>query len=598
VKNIVEAVRTFDVLPAEPANLGGRIATVLARVTSRRVFRPAAAIAAVAMAAALGLYWRDLPVPITGQRLGTLLNSDLRAPRPNSIAVLPFANMTGDPSNGYLGDGLAEELSHRLKRIPELHVAARTSAFAFKGKDLSVGAIAGQLGVSYVVEGSVRRQGDRVRVNANLVEVASGSSRWSNSYESASADIFAIESDIATRVLTALELVLGKRAAPSVSESRGDDIAAYDYYLQGLAYLRKPRGTKNLDAAEKLFTRVLDEEPAFARAQAGLCEVWVERYILDRVPAHVGYAEAACAKAQTLDGAAQEVHMAIGSLRIATGHAADATAEYRRALALVPNSPDALIGLAQALAADGKSVEAEQAFRRAITAQPSYAVTHGAYGSFLFALGRAKEATVAYERASIFAPDDTGALNNLGGAFLLMGDFEQAAEVFARSLALEPSAECYANLGFVEYYLGRFEKAGDMFRKAVEQAPADHRLWGNLADALHFSSRSDQALGTYRRALELADGELAINPNHAINHAVAAYYASRLDDRNRARRGVAMALSAAEDDFYVQYYVALAELGLGDLASSLAHAKRARDLGYPEILMQAAPELGEIRKSL
>ena len=598
VKNIVEPVRTFDVLPAEPANLGGRIATVIARVSSRRVLRPAAAIAAIAIAAALGLFWRELPVPMSGERLGKLLDPGLDKLRPYSIAVLPFANMTGDPGNDYLGDGLAEELSHRLKRIPELHVAARTSAFAFKGKDLGVSAIAGQLGVSYVVEGSVRRQGDRVRVNANLVEGASGSSRWSNSYESASADIFAIESDIAARVITALELVLGKRPAPSGTQPRIGDVATYDYYLQGLAYLRKPRSTKNLDAAEKLFTRVLDEEPDFARAQAGLCEVWVERYILDKVPAHVASAEAACAKAQALDGAAQEVHMAVGSLRLATGEAAEATAEYRDALALVPHSPDALVGLAQSLAADGKSDEADQTFRRAIAAQPSYAVAHGAYGSFLFANGRAREATQAYEQASIFAPDDVGVLNNLGGAFLLMGNFEKAAEIFARSLALEPSAECYANLGIVDYYLGRYQRAGEMFREAVDRAPNDHRLWGNLGDALFFNSQTHEALSIYRRALELADGELGVNPKHAVNQAVAAYYATRLNDKNRARSGVTIALSEGERNVYVQYYVALAELGLGDLPSALTHAKRARDLGYPEILMRAAPELGEIRNSL
>ncbi|HEX9708113.1 MAG TPA: tetratricopeptide repeat protein [Steroidobacteraceae bacterium] len=594
VKNIQEPVRTFDVLPAESAGIGGRIGSVFARVASRRVLRAGAVVAALAVAVALGLFWRELPVSISGERLGALLDS---RPAPNSIAVLPFANMTGDPGNDYLGDGLAEELSHRLKRIPELNVAARTSAFAFKGKELGVSAIASQLGVSYVVEGSVKRQADRIRVNADLIEGASGTSRWSDSYERASADIFAIETDIAAKVITELERVLGKRAAPAVPEPQSGTVVAYDFYLQGLAYLRQPRSTRTLDAAEQLFTRVLAEQPDFARAQAGLCEARVERYVLDKVPAHVGTAEEACANAQALDSAAQEVHMAVGRLRLATGDAAEAVAAYRRALDLVPRSPEALIGLAQSLAADGKSDEADRTFGRAIAAQPSYASAHLAYGSFLLGLGRAANAALAYERATALAPDNPTALSNLGGAYMVMGDFENAADAFARSLALEPRRASYANLGIVEYYLGRFGKAGGKFRKAIELAPSDHRLWGNLADALLFDSRTDEAHSAYRRALELVDGELAVNPKHALNQAQAAYYATRLGEKDRARRSVAIALSEGQDNIFVQYYVALAELGLGDRSAALAHARRARDLGYPENLMRAAPELGEIRKS-
>jgi tetratricopeptide (TPR) repeat protein len=135
-----------------------------------------------------------------------------------------------------------------------------------------------------------------------------------------------------------------------------------------------------------------------------------------------------------------------------------------------------------------------------------------------------------------------------------------------------------------------------MYRRAIEFAPADHRLWGNLADALLFDSRVDEATKTYGRALELVDGELAVNPRHAVNQAQAAYYATRLGEEKRARRCIAIALSEGDDNIYVHYYVALAELGLGNASTALAHARRARDLGYPENLIRAAPELGEIRK--
>jgi len=596
VKNVEEPVRTFEVLPAESPGMAGRMAGIVTRLASRRVRRVAAGIAALVVAVALGLFWRELSVPNSGQRLGALLGSREPEPAPNSIAVLPFVNMSGDPRNDYLGDGLSEELSNRLTKIPELRVAARTSAFAFKGKDLGVSAIAVRLGVSYVVQGSVKRQADRVRVTAALIEGASGSNRWSNSYESQSADFLAIESDIAAQVITALELVLGKRAEPSRSPPRNGSIVAYDFYLQGLAYLRQPKSTKTLEAAEQLFGRALAEQPDFARAQAGLCEARVERYGLEKAPVHVTAAEEACANAEALDSAAQEVHMAVGRLRLATGDAAKAVASYRRALALVPQSPDVLIGLAESLAADGKTDEAESTYRLAIAAQSSYAAAHAAYGNFLFSQGRAADAALAYERATMLTPDNPNAFSNLGGAYLFMGNFEKAAEAFARSLALEPRPASYGNTGNVHYYLGRYREAAEMYRKAIEFAPADHRLWGNLADALLFDARADEANRTYIRALELVDGELAVNPKHAVNQAQAAYYATRLVEEKRARRSIAIALSEGEDNIYVHYYVALAELGLGNATTALAHARRARELGYPENLIRAAPELGEIRK--
>jgi class 3 adenylate cyclase/TolB-like protein len=270
VKNIEEPIRTFEVMAAEPPGFFGRVTGVFVHLASRRVLRAMSAVALLTAAVALGLFWREIPVPGSGERLGTLLRPANDAPPPNSIAVLPFLNMSGDSRDDYLGNGLAEELSHRLAKIPGLHVAAMTSAFAVMGKDLGVTDIAGRLGVSYVVEGSVKRQADRVRVNAALVEAGSGANRWSNSYEVQSGDFFTIESDIGNQVLIALELVLGTDAGSAESPRPQGSVAAYDLFLQGLSWLRQPKSAKTLDTAEQLFRRALAEQPDFARAQAGL----------------------------------------------------------------------------------------------------------------------------------------------------------------------------------------------------------------------------------------------------------------------------------------------------------------------------------------
>lgn len=597
VKNIAEPVRTFEVRPPTPPGLAGRIIGAIAHLRSRRVLRAVAIGIAIGAALGLGLGWRAIPVPWTGKQLGAVLDPQDAEPSANSIAVLPFVNLSGDPANDYLGDGLAEELSNRLARVTGLRVAARTSTFAFKGKQLDVSEIAGRLGVSYVIEGSVRRDAGRVRVNAALVEVDSGTQRWSNSYESPSGDFFTIEGEIGAQLMTALETLLGTRGTPAAQLPSGSG-PAYDYFLQGRAYLRQKKSVKSLEAAEQLFERALAERPDFARALAGLCETRVERFSLERVPALVAAAEDACGRAQALDSAAQEVHEAIGRLRLATGDAAEAEAAYRQALALVPESPDVLIGLGYALTEAGKFDEAEATYRRAIAAQPRYAAAHFAFGNYFIRRGRPAEAIAPFERATRLEPDNPSAFNNLGGAQLQVGDFERASEAFSRSLALEPRQSSYSNIGTVLYYRGRYREAVEMYRKATELAPADHFMLGNLADALRFDGQVAEALESYRRALELVDGELAVNPNHAFNHAQAAYYATRLGDEGRARRSIALALQDGEDFNYVHYYVALAYLGLGDQANALLHARRARDQGYPEALLRAAPELGDIRSKI
>jgi class 3 adenylate cyclase/TolB-like protein/Tfp pilus assembly protein PilF len=587
VKNIREPVRTYEVLPAAPAGVGGRIATFLSGFASRRVLRGAVVGVAIGIALALGLFWREIPLPTAGRNLG--------AEPENMLAVLPFINLTGDLANDYIGDGLAEELVHRLSRVPGLRVAARGSAFAYKGKDVDVRTIADALGVNYVVEGSVRRQGNLVRVNAALVERATGANRWSNSYES-SGDLQAVESEIGTQVLAALEQVLGIR--PQAPARRAGGIAAYDLYLQGLSYLRQPKTARSLDAAEQLFRRALTEQSDFARAQAGLCQTLVERYRLDRVPAHVAAAEQACATAQSLDPAAYEVHEAVGGLRLVTGDVAQAEAAYRRALAIVPESPDALIGLAAALADGGDTNEAERTLARAIASQPRYAGSHTEHGILLLRQGRPRDAIAPFQRAADLEPDNAGAFNNLGVANLNSGDFARAAVAFSSSLAIEPRYSSYSNTGVGYYYSGRFAEAAQMFRKATELAPANHRPWGNLADALFFSGREAEAGEAYARAFELVEGELAVNPTKAINQAQAAYYSSRLRNRDRARQAIRGALADGDDDNEVHYYVGLAHLGLGDETSAIRHVRRARELGYPEVFLKSAPELGDIRNKI
>ena len=536
VKNIEEPVRTFEVLPA-PQGPAARVGAALAHFTARRPVRIAAIVAAFVAVAGLGLFWRDIPVPATGRTLGEVVQPRPDAP-PGSIAVLPFVNMTGDPAIDYLGDGLAEELQHRLSRVAGLRVAARRSAFAFKGKDVDVRGIADALDVSYVVEGSIRRQGDAVRVNASLVDRATGANRWSDSYVS-SGDYLSIEDRIGTQVLAALKRVLSINAEAAPAPRPAGDFAAYDFYLQGLSYLRMPKTLRTLDAAEQLFQRSLAKEAGFARAQAGLCQARVERFLLERVPGHVAVAEESCARAQSLDPGAFEVHEAVGSLRLVTGKVAEAELAYRRALEIVPESPDALIGLAAALAEGGKP--GRPSARSSARSRFNPATPPRTWNTAASCSGKGARAT----------PSRPGSARPRSNPTILRVSTTSARRICTQATSSlrprrspvrspsSPPAPATPTRG-----RGSTTRAGSTKRRRCSAgrrklAPSDHRPWGNLADALLFGGHRGEADRAYARALELAEAELAVNPKHAVNQAQTAYYSSRLRRGDRARQCIA-----------------------------------------------------------
>ncbi len=283
---------------------------------SRRVLRGALVGVAIGVALGLGLFWRKIPVPATGRNLGALLAPEAPPAAPNSLAVLPFVNMTGDAANDYLGDGLAEELLHRLSRgARACSVAARRSAFAYKGKDVDVrDDRRSALGVNYVVEGSIRRQGGIVRVNAALVDRATGANHWSDSPTSPPETTSRSKTQIGTQVLAELERVLGIDAgaapqphaatSPPMTSTCRDSRTCAGRRARAASRRRSnfsgARSRTQADFAPRAGRALPDAGPALhsrARARA--------RRSRARKPAHA---------AQSLDPTAYEVHEAVGSL--------------------------------------------------------------------------------------------------------------------------------------------------------------------------------------------------------------------------------------------------------------------------------------------
>ncbi len=512
-----------------------------------------------------------------------------------SIAVLPFDNLGGEASDAYLGDGLAEELANLLTRIPGLEVASRTSAFSFKGQRLAACAIAGELGVRYLVEGSLRRQGETLAITAQLIDCPRGTHAWSNTYRRPLADLPDVEKDIAGSVLEALKIVLAPETREQLQRREAANRDAYEPYRQGVSELRNYTEPGALDRAVERFEAAIAVDPTFAAAHAGLCEAYVQRYGKLETVADVASAEQACGQAVRLDRGLPEVHAALGMLYLASGQHERAEQEYRRALELDPENVDAQLGLGEALTSKGDAAGADQAYQQALRLRSRYWRVYDAYGGFLYQQGRLAESMAQFRRGVELSPQNAPLLSNLGGVLFLQGDFAAAAETFKRSVAIAPTSAAYSNTGTNYYYAGRYEDAAAMFEQATRLAPEDYQLWGNLGDAYRrLPGREADARGAYARAAELARAGLRVNPDSVTTRSVLAYYLVRLGDRSGAELELASAVAAGERDLYSHYYAALVYKALGESGAAGDEALAALEDGYPAVLLRAEPELADL----
>jgi TolB-like protein/Tfp pilus assembly protein PilF len=372
-------------------------------------------------------------------------------PPAHSIAVLPFVNMSGDPQQEYFSDGLSEELLNALVRVSELKVAARTSAFSFKKKDLEIGDIARALNVGAILEGSVRKSGNKVRITAQLIKATDGYHLWSQTYDRTLDDIFVVQDDIAGEVVKALKVTL--LGTTPVTRSRPVDPEAYNLALQGRFFLDR-RGQQDLERSVDYFRRALERDPGYALGWAGLSQAYTRQATSGFVPLADGIRRAreSAEKALALDSQLVDAHLAMGWIQQSYDwdwKAADAS--FRRALALEPGNTEALkhagllaltVGrwgeaidltnkaierdplrpnyyhnLVLMLLAVSRDAEAETASRKTLQLDPGGAVRHRWIGLTLLLQGKADAALQEMQQES----DEGWRLSGLALAFYALG---------------------------------------------------------------------------------------------------------------------------------------------------------------------------------
>lgn len=356
-----------------------------------------------------------------------------------SIAVLPFVNMSGDPGQEYFSDGITEDVITELSRFRSLFVIARNSSFAFKGSATDVRNVGRQLGVRYIVEGSVRRAGNRIRVTAQLIDAEAGNHVWAERYDRELADIFDVQDEVTRQIvvniaprLQAADQLSAKRRAP-------EDMRAYDHYLQARTLIDTPRGIADLELGREHCERAIEIEPGYARAhayKANSYTIGMSLMEMGDLAEWQAQALASAERAVELDPLDNISHWALGEAAFWAGQPDRARQHIRKALALNPNDADVLVVASYIEAALGDPETSLRSLQMAMDRNPTNPRWyHWAAGVTLATLGRYKEALKEYDQ---YGPPHADIFKLRAIALVQLGRLEEARAQVRALLALRP----------------------------------------------------------------------------------------------------------------------------------------------------------------
>ncbi|HEU5249313.1 MAG TPA: protein kinase [Thermoanaerobaculia bacterium] len=513
-----------------------------------------------------------------------------------SLAVLPFKDLSRQAGGQLLGDAFAETMSVRLARVPGLQVVTPRATIEFSAGEEDFQRIARATGATLVLGGAIQRAGDQLRITCSLVRAIDGVQVGGDEVTTSPSDIFGAQDRLAESVLTWLDAKkpaksLGRPDAALLSPS------AQEGYLKAIGALRHYDVPELIATAVRILTDLDRKHPDSPLILAALGRAYLNQFEITRDPASADRAIAACEAARKVDDRLPEVHTILGQILRMTGKPAEAAGEFERALAEQPSSIDALLGLADAYRAT-RDARAEPTYRRALALQPSYWAVYNQFGFFYYQGGRYLEAISMFQEAIKRRPDSVRAYNNLGAVLFKADRLAEARQAYQSSIRIKPSDGAYTNLGNLEYSVGNYRAAAAAFEEATKLTPGKYLYWANLADAYRWTpDLQSRAPGAYEKAVQLAEGELSLNPNNAAAHATLAICYAKLGRKDPARLHIrrALEIEPANPD-HLLYAAIVAEVA-GKTEEAIDWIRKAVKAGLGAAQIEREPELKNLRKS-
>ena len=533
-------------------------------------------------------------VPAVRQRLAALW---VRGPY--HVAVLPFDTVGNHPENEVVVQGLMDSLAGKLSNlntgnrplwvVPASEVRRRKITDPIAARK--------QLGATYVVKGSVARDGHDVHLNVNLIDTKHLRQIGSADLENSTGDLAALQDEAVSRLAGFMNL-----AAP---ESKPHDTggatnaAAYEDYLKAVGYMERYDKSGNLDLAITALKNSVHTDPRFALGFAQLGEAYRLKYQLEQNASWLAQAQIYCQKAVELDNRMPSVYVTLGRIHEVTARHDLALHEFQHALDLDPRNTDALSGLAAAYEHSGRISDAEAAFQRAVALRPDDWDGYNSLGNFYDRQGRYGDAVKAFRKAIELTPDNAQAYLNLAAVYLDIGDAKAlplAEQALRKSIELSPSYPAYANLGALYVLQQRYAESAAATEKALQLNDRNYVVWDNLALAYEWLQSYDKAEAARKRMLPLVEQAIALSPQDASAQSKLAviYARDNLNDQALARMRTALAL--APDDPTVLSNVADAYELMRDRRHALAYLEKALHTGWALSQVKSDPVMQALLK--
>ena len=440
------------------------------------------------------------------------------------------------------------------------------------------------------LEGSVQRLGDNLRISYRLfrrkndVQIAGG--KLDGTYQ----DIFILQDRLVGEIAQYLSDEFDLQNFRPAPLRLTGDVAAYDYYLQGLSFLSKPSSQENFDAAIQQFSQALIHDEKFVQAHSGMCEAYRMKYEWTLLNDWIAQAEKYCLQALALDGDSPETNAAVGAFYRDVRRFSEAVNYLSAAVKKDPDNVSANIALARTYDFLQEKDKAERIYVDLIKNIPKDWEVHQGYGYFLVNYGRHQEAINHYLRVLELTPENIIAINNVGASHLFLGEFKQAITYFKKALALSPTSTAFSNLGTAYYYLGMFDEAILYYRKAIELSPMEMANLNNIADAYHFVDQKEDVANEFRRQVRsYAKKEITNNPLNVLGYLHFAMTSAHFGQLAEAKASLLKAKEIDPNHYFSDYVGLRIAVAEKDYDQIISEVKKLKSSGYSDKLILSDP---------
>jgi tetratricopeptide (TPR) repeat protein/tRNA A-37 threonylcarbamoyl transferase component Bud32/TolB-like protein len=514
------------------------------------------------------------------------------------LAVLPIESGSQDPAEIALGRGVAETVSARIAQgtngrafqlIPPTELTAQGVKTAEQARH--------EFNVDLVLFVGLQHAGEKMRITCSLIDPSTHQQVDARTVTGEASDLFNVEDNAVTEVFGMLPKDV-RTEQPTPTEVLAAVPAGYEYYVRGRGYLQEYQKPENIDAAIKQFEQALKVSPNYAPAYAGLGDAYWQGYESNRGKDWLDKAKTNCEKALATDPKLAAGHTCLGSVYLAHGEYDKALSEIQRAIALDPSDVHTVLVMGDTYDKLKDYAQAEATFKRAISLSPNYWSVYTWAGFFYFGHAKYADAESMYRKASELAPGNQRPLYNLGAMYLLEGRYQEAIDAFQRSIQLRPTMSAYGNLGTAYFYLREYPDAIAAYEKARALDEKYFMNWGNVGDALYWSpARRAESVAAYKRAIELGQAQLQVNPKDAVTRAFVASYYAMSGDKRPATTELNKALNVAPQDPDVLFRASLIYNQLGDDRQTLDWLKKAVAANFSRTTVRDTPDFDHLKSN-